>query len=246
MKTLKGQTGLITGGAKRLGRSLALALAHEGIHIVLHYHRSSLPAEQLAESVRQMGGSCSTVQADLTDPRQAASLFAEAVTKAGPIDILINNASIFQAETLSHTTPESIQSNMQIHAIAPLMLSRSLAEQKRPAQILNILDTRAVCRDPQHIPYHLSKRTLLSLTRLLAEELAPSVTVNAVAPGLILPPEGEDEAYLEKLAHTNPLHRHGHPADIAEAALFLLRSEFITGQVIFVDGGHHMKGRLYE
>lgn len=246
METLAGQTGLITGGAKRLGRSLAQALAQAGVHVVLHYHRSRQEAEQLAQCLRQSGVSCTTLQADLTDPEQVPSLFRNAVAQVGPIDILINNASIFQTEALPQTTPASIQTNMQIHAIAPLVLSRCLAEQERSAQVLNILDTRAVCRDPQHIPYHLSKRTLLSLTRLLAEELAPRVKVNAVAPGLILPPEGEDEAYLRKLAHTNPLHRHGCPADITEAALFLLQSEFITGQVIFVDGGHHMKGRLYE
>ncbi len=246
METLAGQTGLITGGAKRLGRSLARALAQAGVNVVLHYHRSHKEAQEVAHSLRQTGASCITLQADLTDPEQVSSLFDNAVTQVGPIDILINNASIFQTETLPQTTPASIQTNMQIHAIAPLVLSRCLAEQERPAQVLNLLDARAVCRDPLHIPYHLSKRTLLSLTRLLAEELAPRVKVNAVAPGLILPPEGEDEDYLLRLAHTNPLHRHGCPADIDEAALFLLRSEFITGQVVFVDGGHHMKGRLYE
>ncbi|MFC1765479.1 SDR family oxidoreductase, partial [Planctomycetota bacterium] len=203
-------------------------------------------ALKLAEAVQETGVSAWTICADLTVPDQPERLFDRAQTQAGPLDILINNASLYQPETLNDTTPASLQTNMQIHATAPLMLSRCLARQDRPCQVLNLLDTRAVCRDPLHVSYHLSKRTLLTLTRLLAEELAPQVAVNAVAPGLILPPEGEDETYLQKLAHTNPLNRYGAPADIVEAALFLLQSEFITGQIIFVDGGHHMKGRLYE
>jgi NAD(P)-dependent dehydrogenase (short-subunit alcohol dehydrogenase family) len=246
MKAIKGQTALITGGAKRLGRALALALGKAGVHVVVHYHRSRQAAEQLKQDLKATGVSCTLLRTDLSDSEQVPDLFHRAVVQTGPIDILINNASIFQTETLRDTTPTSIETNMQIHAVAPLELARCLAQQKRPAQVLNLLDTRVVCRDPQHIPYHLSKRTLLTLTRLLAEELAPLVQVNAVAPGLILPPEGEDDSYLEALAHTNALHRHGRPEDISEAALFLLQSEFITGQVIFVDGGHHMKGRLYE
>jgi NAD(P)-dependent dehydrogenase (short-subunit alcohol dehydrogenase family) len=229
-----------------LGRALALSLAQQGVHTVLHCHRSLEAAQTVAENVRQQGVSAWILSADLSDPERVETLFQEAVKAAGPVDILINNASIYPEERLADTTAQSLQTNMQIHAMAPLVLSRCLARQDRPAHIVNMLDTRAVCRDPKHVAYHLSKRTLLTLTRLLAEELAPHVTVNGIAPGLILAPEGLDRSYLENLSHTNPLHRVGAPHDITEAALFLLQSEFITGQVIYVDGGHHMKGRLYE
>jgi hypothetical protein len=108
-----------------------------------------------------------------------------------------------------------------------------------------MLDTRAFDHDPRHFAYHLSKRTLFSLTRIMAAEFAPKIQVNAIASGLILPPEGKDESYLASLAHTNPMQRYGGPRDITEAVLFLLRSTFITGQVIHVDGGRHLKGAFY-
>ena len=110
---------------------------------------------------------------------------------------------------------------------------------------MNLLDSRITDYDREHAAYHLSKRMLFALTRMLALELAPRTIVNAVAPGLILPPEGKDEDYLRRMAHTVPLNRHGDAGDIEQAVLFLLRCEFVTGQVIFVDGGRHMEGRVY-
>ncbi|NQV31372.1 MAG: SDR family oxidoreductase, partial [Phycisphaeraceae bacterium] len=129
----------------------------------------------------------------------------------------------------------------------PLALSRAFAAQGQltSGHIINMLDSRVQDYYKLHVPYHLSKRSLLALTRMLAIELAPGVAVNAVAPGLILAPEGKGDEYLQALAHTNPLNRSGGPQDICEAVLFLLRSEFITGQIIYVDGGRHMKGHMY-
>jgi NAD(P)-dependent dehydrogenase (short-subunit alcohol dehydrogenase family) len=125
-------------------------------------------------------------------------------------------------------------------------LSRRLAAQKRAGSIVNLLDARMLDYDRQHLSYHLSKRALWDLTRIGAIEFAPLIRVNAVAPGLVLPPTGKDTEYLEKLKHTNLLNRYGSPEDVARAVLFLIESPFITGQVIFVDGGRHMRGRVYE
>ena len=111
---------------------------------------------------------------------------------------------------------------------------------------MNLLDARVTAYDRQHASYHVSKRVLLTLTRMLAMELAPRIAVNAVAPGLILPPKGQDESYLQKLLDSNPLHRHGDPSDVTDAILFLVTSRFITGQILYVDGGYHMKGHLYD
>jgi pteridine reductase len=230
--SLVGKTALVTGAAKRLGRSMALALADQGVQVVVHYNASQAEAGQLLEEIQQHHGTACLVQADLSQPRQVESLLDKARTLAGPIDILINNASVFKEQTLWQATETSLQANMQIHAYAPLVLARSLATQDRPGHIVNLLDSRVQDYDQQHLPYHLSKRALLSLTRILALELAPKITVNAIAPGLILPPEGQDDQYLERLAHTNPLQRHGHPQDIVAAMLFLLQSEFMTGQII--------------
>jgi pteridine reductase len=243
---LAGKTALITGAAKRIGRAIALTLAQDGVHVVVHYNQSSADALALCDEIRKLGVSAWALPGDLMDAPQTACVFPEAMARAGPIDILVNNASIFERDTLWEATEESIAKNMRLHAVAPLVLARELAKQKRAAHIVNLLDTRVAVYDREHASYDLSKNALLALTRMLALELAPNVAVNAVAPGSILPPPGQSEAYLGKLAHANPLNRIGSPEDIADAVLFLLRSRFITGQVIYVDGGMHMKGHIYD
>ncbi len=242
---MAGKTALVTGAAKRIGRATALAMAAAGVNVAIHYHRSAAAAEELAGAVRALGPRAWTLSADLADANSAETLFAQAVEAAGPIDILINNASISPGDDLLSLTPEALQTNVQIHAWAPLVLSRQLAAQGRDGAIVNFLDARIVDHDSKHVAYHLSKRMLFSLTRMMALEFAPAVRVNAVAPGLILPPEGEDERYLERLASTNPLERYGSLEAITGAVMFLLRSEFITGQVLFVDGGRHLRGNAY-
>jgi NAD(P)-dependent dehydrogenase (short-subunit alcohol dehydrogenase family) len=244
--SLTGRTALITGAAKRIGRAMALALAQNGVRIVVHYSRSEQEAKALCKEIEGIGVAVWPVKGDLVDPGQAEAIFKEAVDRAGAIDILINSASIFNVETIWEMTDESLCTNMRIHAMAALILSKALAKQQRPGHIINLLDTRVVSYDKDHAAYHISKRSLLTLTRILALELAPKIAVNAVAPGLILPSALQDETYLDKLAPTTPLQRHGSPADVVQAVLFLLRSRFITGQIIYVDGGYHMRGHLYD
>ena len=240
------KTALVTGAAKRLGSQIALTLAEEGVRVIVHYRNSRDQAEALVDRLKQRAGRAWALQADLVDEEQTVALIDSARAQAGPIDFLINNASVFEAETLWQTTAQSLQKNMQIHAYAPLELARQFAKQKRPGQIVNILDSRVHDYDRDHVAYHLSKRTLQSLTRMLAVELAPTVVVNAVAPGLILPPEGEDADHLERLAHTNPMNCWGHPRDVADAVCFLLQTRFTTGQTLYVDGGRNLRGKMYE
>ncbi|MFP4057027.1 MAG: SDR family oxidoreductase [Candidatus Brocadiia bacterium] len=242
---IAGKTALVTGGARRIGRAVCLALAGEGARLVVHYGTSGDEAEALAASLREDGGQASTVQADLSDPAQAQGLFARAVELAGPIDILVNNAAIFPPSRLPDFSAQELGRNVQINAMAPLQLGRALAAQGRQGAIVNFLDTRITSYDARHAAYHLSKRMLFTLTRMMALEFAPAVRVNAVAPGVILPPPGQDESYLEGMAETNPLRRIGSPELIADAVLFLLRSGFVTGQVLYVDGGRHMRGMTY-
>ncbi len=243
--SLIGKTALVTGAARRLGRATALALARAGADVVVHYHTGAAEVQTVADEITALGRRAWTIPADLRDASQAESLMDQALQKSGAVDILINNASIFPSDSVLDLSPETLADAVAIHATAPLILSRRLAAQGRPGAIVNFLDSRVEDYDPTHASYHLSKRMLLALTRMLAVELAPRIAVNAVAPGLILPPDGQDDSYLRNLAHTNPLQRYGNSRDITDAVLFLLRSEFVTGQVIFVDGGRHLKGKTH-
>jgi len=237
----------VTGGARRIGRAIALALADEGADVMLHCHRSMEEANATAEEIRLKGVNCRVVQCDLADTGKCAALFAEARALAGrPIDILINNASIFNPGGTASITPEEFTTNMNIHALAPLLLSNALADQQNGGHIINILDTRIIGCDNEHAAYHLSKRTLFTLTRMLAKELAPEIRVNGVAPGLILPPPGKDESYLKKRMSSIPLQRHGSAEDVSDAVIYLCQSSFITGQIIYVDGGQHLGEHSYE
>lgn len=242
---LRGKTALVTGGAKRLGRAICLALAQDGANVMLHYNSSKTEAEATAKELRKHGVEAWTLPADLNDPEQARKLFSEALERAASVDILVNNASIFPADRLDTLSLEGFAKNININALSPLVLSASLAEQDRPGTIVNLLDARIVDYDKEHVSYHVSKRVLHTLTCMMALEYAPTVRVNAVAPGLVLPPEGKDAEYLKSLADSNPLNTHGTAEEVADTVLFLLNAEFITGQVIYVDGGRHLKGHLY-
>jgi len=239
---LRGKTALVTGAAKRLGRQTALALAEAGVHVVVHYRHSAEEARELCRELAQRGVQAWALQADLEDREESATLIHRACEQAGPLDILINSASIFPPHTLANVTFEAVVENLAVNAWAPFVLSRAFAQQGRPGKIVNLLDARLSSYDWSHVAYFWSKQVLAVLTRMTALEYAPLVTVNAVAPGLILPPPGEDERFLQRMAETVPLKRHGRAEDIASAILFLLQSDFITGQVIYVDGGQHLKG----
>ncbi|MDD2599877.1 MAG: SDR family oxidoreductase [Kiritimatiellae bacterium] len=244
---LHGQFALVTGAAQRIGRAIALALAEQGADLVLHCNHSMEQAAATAEVIRATGVNCRVVQCDLADPRQSATLLEQARTLAGaPIDILINNASVFHQGQVVAITPEEFALNMNIHALSPLLLSQTLAEQNNGGQIINILDTRILECDIEHAAYHLSKRALFTLTRMLAKELAPEIRVNGVAPGAILPPPGKDAAYLKVRATSIPLRRHGSVQDITDAVIYLCQASFITGQVIYVDGGQHIGAHSYD
>jgi NAD(P)-dependent dehydrogenase (short-subunit alcohol dehydrogenase family) len=242
---LDGQTVLVTGAGKRLGRAAATALAQAGAGVILHYQTSREEAESLMKEIRGAGGRAWTIQANLSEPEEAAGLVARCTELAGPISGLVNSASIYPADTLHEMTEASLQSNIRVNAWAPFVLAKAVAAQGIRASIVNFLDTRILDYDAQHVSYHLSKRMLFSLTRMMALEFAPAVRVNAIAPGLVLPLAGKDEAYLESLAHTNPLNTFGSADDIARAVVFLFASPFITGEVIYVDGGRHMLGGVY-
>lgn len=238
--SLRGKTALITGASMRIGRAIALALADEGVNIIVHYHQSTDEASALCHEVKERGVLAWVVAADLTDPDAAEMLLPRALAEAGALDILVNNASVFPPSRLGEVTFADLQRNMAVNAWAPFVLSRAFALLVGRGAIVNLLDTRVTGYDWAHVAYLVSKQALAEFTRLTAVEYAPEITVNAVAPGLIIPPPGEGVEYLERRIDTVPLKRHGDPADIADAVVFLARARFITGEVIFVDGGRHL------
>lgn len=240
------ETVLITGAARRLGAALTQHLAGHGYRVIVHYNRSAEAAATLVENVTGCGGDAICAQSAFSSEEKCTSFIETVTQQHGPIHHLINNASIFPDDTLDTATQQSVEENFAINTMVPLFLGRHLRKKGTLKTVTNMLDTRVLDYDQQHISYHLSKRGLQSLTAMMALEWAPSVRVNGVAPGLILPPEGKDVTYLEELAHTNPLQRVGEPDDICAAVQFLIQSPFVTGQTIYVDGGRHLKGRVYE
>lgn len=237
---LKGQTGLVTGGAKRLGKRVALALGRSGANIMLHYRSSSREAEKVKAKLEEYGVDAWTLQADFQKTEQTKGLLERALTTTQRLDFLINNASIFPSANLSSMDFADIEGNLLVNTWAPFLLSRSFADNSQQGVIINLLDTRVRGFDWDHVPYYLSKVLLERLTRMTALHYAPDIRVNGVAPGLILPPEGEDQSYLENRRNRVPLRRFGDPSQIAQTVEFLLVNDFVTGQVIFIDGGRHL------
>jgi hypothetical protein len=238
---LEGKTALITGAGKRIGRALAIALAEEGVQIVAH-DRKALEQEtsKVCREVNDCGARSWKVLADLERPEEYEDLVARAIREAGTLDILINNASIFTPGGLASLTFEDVVKQIQVNAWAPFALSREFSRRVPRGKIVNLLDTRVAGYERTHAAYLLSKKMLATFTRMCALEFAPGITVNAVAPGAILPPSGKGQEYLQELAQLLPLKRHGGPQDIVDAVIYLVGSDFVTGQILYVDGGNHL------
>ena len=240
-ESLHGKTALVTGAAKRIGREIALALAHAGVHVAIHFRQSAKQAEELRAELASHGVTAWLVEADFSDIAATQRLIPEVLDKTGSLDVLVNSASMFLPSTIRNLEFADLMQHMQVNAWAPFVLCREFARLSGRGKIINLLDTRIVGDDQSHVAYLLSKQVFALLMKMTAVEFAPRITVNGVAPGLILPPAGKDESYLDDLAKTIPLKRHGEPADVADAVLCLLKSDFVTGQVIFVDGGRHLR-----
>ncbi|MDZ8120091.1 SDR family oxidoreductase [Pontiella agarivorans] len=226
---LSGKRALVTGGAVRIGKAIVQALQAEGVDVVVHFFGSKQEAEMLSPF---------TVRADLGNLDEVSGL----IEAAGPLDILINNASLFTKDTLAEAQPERALREMNVNLLAPMELTRCFAKQTTRGAVINLLDRRIRANDPAALPYSLSKKGLEELTKLTALELAPGIRVNGVAPGPILPPPGESVEHFADRAGNIPLQLFPTPENIAEAVIFLLKADFCTGQVMFVDGGQHLLG----
>jgi NAD(P)-dependent dehydrogenase (short-subunit alcohol dehydrogenase family) len=232
---------LVTGAAVRIGRATALALADEGMSVVVHFRRSEAEAAGLCQELEACGVRAWSVQGDFADPAAAERVVERALTASGSLDVLINNASIFPRDDLETVTFDGLLDNIRVNAWAPFAASRAFARRMGRGHIVNLLDSRVEDADWSHVGYILSKHVLAAMTRLMALAFAPDIAVNAVAPGLILPPPGAPHDYIDALADTVPLAQHGEPEHVARAVAYLATSEFVTGEVIYVDGGRNLK-----
>ncbi|RKX98468.1 MAG: hypothetical protein DRZ90_02770 [Spirochaetes bacterium] len=241
-----GKTALVTGGGRRLGKEIALSLARQGADIILHFFQSRQEADDTSEEIRMLGRKCRISSHNLSDADFTEKWFGNLIGENGCPDILINSASSYYEDTYMNMRVERLQESMNLHVYSPLVMIRMMYEVGRGGSVVNLLDTRVADRDPFHASYHLGKRGLSSITRDLAAEFAPVLRINAVAPGIILPPDGQGEEWIERLKSTNPLLERGTALDVSDAVLFLAEARFTTGQIIFVDGGRHLKGNAYE
>ncbi len=238
---LLGRTALVTGAARRVGRVIALALADRGMDIVVHYKGRAPEASATAEAVERLGRRAVTIQADLAQPEEVEALIDRAVETFGTIDVLVNSAALFYRTPLEKLTGHDWDQFLRVNLIGPFLLARRLGllmRQRGEGKIVNIADIAGMRPWADFLPYSVSKGALITLTQGLAKALAPQVQVNAVAPGSVLLPEEYGDREREAIVRATPLKRIGDPVDVAKAVLFLLEgSDFITGQVVVVDGG---------
>lgn len=230
---------LVTGGAVRIGRAIATGLAEAGFDLVVNYRSSEAPARTLREELGALGRECHLVQADLGIPEDVDRLATEVKTRYGRLDLLVNSAASFHSTAILDTDAEEWD---EIHAVnlrGPHLLTRACASLLKASAgaVVNIADHMGMKPWVRYGAHSVSKAGLIHLTRIQARALAPEVRVNAVAPGLVLPPEGISPEALEREVEATLVKRVGTPQDVVEAVLYLARASYVTGQLLAVDGG---------
>jgi NAD(P)-dependent dehydrogenase (short-subunit alcohol dehydrogenase family) len=236
-------TALVTGAAVRIGRGIALRLAAEGFAVAIHYHRSRLEAEALAEEIEATGGRARLLECDLRDLGAASALVSEASGALGPVGLLVNNASVFHDDTATAPDWDLWDAHFDLHLKAPVALAGALARSLpdgRSGLVVNMIDQRVLKLTPQFFSYTLSKSALWTATETLAQALAPRIRVNAIGPGPTLANQRQRPADFEAQSRALLLGRGPSPDEIADAILYLWRAPSVTGQLIAVDGGQHL------
>ena len=244
---------LVTGAARRLGRAMALHLAGRGFDVVVHYAASDAAAQAVVAEIRAMGRRAEAVQADLLDEDAAAALVpAAAAAIGGPLTVLVNNASIFEHDTLASATAESWRRHIGSNLRAPFLLTQAFAAQApravaddrgepvAQAMVVNMIDQRVLKLTPEFMTYTLSKMALWALTRTAAQALAPDVRVNAIGPGPTMQGARQSADHFAAQRQATILERGADADDICAALGYLLEARAVTGQLLCVDGGQHL------
>jgi len=240
---LRGRTAIVTGAGHRVGRALAVALGQRGMRVVVHYNATADGAHETLRAIESAGGRGVTVGADLTKAEEIPRVVDVALTHFGGIDVLVNSAAIMVRLPFGEVQPEQWDQTIDLNVRAPFFLTQAAAPHLRKSRgvVVNIADLAAFETWPGYIPHGISKSGIVYLTRALASVLAPEVRVAAIAPGTVLLPEGWSKQDAERLRRTTPLAREGSPEDVARTMLFILDSDYLTGETIIVDGGRHVR-----
>ena len=238
-KKLSGRVALVTGAAKRLGRVVALRLADEGADVVVHYGKSANQAREVVDEIEKRGRRAASFSAELTSVPAIQRLFEDAGRHFGRLDVLVNSAASFLEAKFGETTESRWDASLDANLKAPFFCSQAAApylERSGCGVIINFSDIGGLLGWREFLPHSISKAGIIMMTRVLAKELAPKVRVNAIAPGTITmpgdPPEWEAD-YIRRA----PLKRSGRPEEIADAVVYLITAEFMTGHVLVLDGG---------
>lgn len=239
------KTALVTGGAKRLGKAIALALAAEGWNIALHYHRSEAEARQTAAEIQTLGQRCELFCVDLQSPAAGKQLMTEVIAAMGVVTLLVNNAALFEYDSAAEFSAHCLQQHLGTNLVAPLELTQALAAQKPqnpPAVAINMLDQKLWGYNPDFFSYTLCKAALKSATIMMAQALAPHVRVVGIAPGLTLPSHLQSTEDFERTHKLSPLGQSSSVEDVCNTVLHVANTQSITGSFIVVDGGQHLLG----
>jgi pteridine reductase len=238
-KKLSGRVALVTGAGKRLGRAVALRLAKEGADIAVHYGKSSSEAHEVVGEIEKFGCRGAAFSAELTDVRAIRKLIADAVAHFGRLDILVNSAANFLEAKFSETSEATWDASLDTNLKAPFFCAQAAAPHliaSGRGVIINFSDIGGLLGWCEFLPHSISKAGVVMLTRVLAKELGPKVRVNALAPGTITMP-GDPPEWEQDFRKKAPLAHSGRPEDIADAVMYLLTAEFVTGHVLVIDGG---------
>ncbi|HEX6575139.1 MAG TPA: SDR family oxidoreductase [Gemmatimonadaceae bacterium] len=239
---LEGRTAIVTGAGHRVGRALAVALSREKMTVAVHYNSSASAADETVSIIEKAGGNATTFCADLTDGDAPQQLVRAVVKQLGPVHVLVNSAAVMKRQPFGTVTAQDWAQTMALNLRAPFLLSQAaVTEMTDGGAIVNIADLAAYETWPSYIPHSISKAGIIKMTEGLARVLAPSIRVNAIAPGAVLLPDDWGEQTGERMADTTPLRRLGDPQDVVDAMLYLLQSDYVTGETIVVDGGRRIR-----
>ena len=240
---LAGRVALVTGGGHRVGRALAVALGGRGMRVAVHYRSDPAQADETCRLVVASGGAADAFRADLGAADAPAALVEAVAAHYGALDVLVNSAAVMVRTPVGEVTPEAWDAMFAVNLRAPFFCAQAAAAhmQAGGGAVVNIADLAAYETWPAYVPHTITKAGVVQMTRALARALAPRVRVNAVAPGAVLLPEGWNAESDERLRSTTPLGHHGSPEDVAQALLYLLDADFVTGETIVVDGGRHVR-----